>query len=110
MSLRHPTVAFLLFIFDISHVCDVAQTSDGGILVTYFGYKPFMWCCSDARLWPVIIYYFPTRRHPDPRLVPLFLSFGFREDYRPTFSASYFVPVTFLLEYSYAFMLAFVIS
>ena len=81
MSLRRLTVAFFSF---IGHVCDVAQTSDGGILVTYFGYKPFLWCRSGARLWLVIIYYFPTRRHPDPHLVSLFLSFGFREDYRPT--------------------------
>ena len=30
MSLRRPTVALLLFTFDISPLCDVAQTSDGG--------------------------------------------------------------------------------
>ena len=31
MSLRCPTVADLLFTFVIGPVCDVAQTSDGGI-------------------------------------------------------------------------------
>ena len=30
MSLRRPTVALLLFTFDISPLCDVAQTSDCG--------------------------------------------------------------------------------
>ena len=35
MSLRRPTVAFSLFTFIVSPVCDVAQTSDGGILVIY---------------------------------------------------------------------------
>ena len=75
MSLRRPTVALLLFTFDISPLCDVAQTSDCGILAIYFWYKPFstcrldvrlchalsfifqyepfMWCRSDARLWHV---------------------------------------------------------
>jgi hypothetical protein len=43
-----------------------------------------MWCRSDARLWPAIIYYFLTRRHSDTRVVSFYLSFGFREDYRPT--------------------------
>ena len=30
MSLRRPTVALLLFTFDISPLCDIAQTSDCG--------------------------------------------------------------------------------
>ena len=36
MSLRRPTVAYLLFTFVTSPVCDVAQTSDSGILVFTF--------------------------------------------------------------------------
>ena len=36
MSLRRPTVAYLLFTFVIGPVCDVAQTSDGGIIVFSF--------------------------------------------------------------------------
>ena len=34
MSLRRPTVAYLLFTFVASPVCDVAQTSDCGISFT----------------------------------------------------------------------------
>ena len=26
------------------------------MVVTYFTYKPFMWCRSDARLWHAVIY------------------------------------------------------
>ena len=40
MSLRRPTVALLLFTFDISPLCDVAQTSDCGTLVIYFDISP----------------------------------------------------------------------
>ena len=36
MSLRPPTVAYLLFTFVIGPVCDVAQTSDGGIIAFTF--------------------------------------------------------------------------
>ena len=36
---------------NISPLCDVAQTSDCGMFVSYFQYKPFMWCRSDVRLW-----------------------------------------------------------
>ena len=53
MSLRRSTVALLLFTFDISPLCDVAHTSDCGMFVFYFQYKPFMWCLSDVRLWHV---------------------------------------------------------
>ena len=51
MSLRRPTVAYLLFTFVISPVCDVAQTSDGGIPVIYICCKPCLRCRSDVRLW-----------------------------------------------------------
>ena len=46
MSLRRPTVASLLFI--ISPFRDVAQTSDCGIAVIYFHYKPFPRCRIDV--------------------------------------------------------------
>ena len=39
MSLRRPTVALLSFTFVIGPVCDVAQTSDGGIPVIYISFK-----------------------------------------------------------------------
>ena len=105
MSLRRPTVAFLLFTFDISPLCDVAQTSDCGILVIYFHYKPFSRCRLDVRLWHALSFTFQYKPfmwcRPDARLrhVNLFLPFeaslqtpdrssvillGFREDYRLT--------------------------
>ena len=105
MSLRCPTVALSLFTFDISPLCDVAQTSDCGVLVIYFRYKPFTWCRSDVRLWHAlsfIFHYKPfmwcrldarlrhcyffcilSRSHSDTRLA-LSITLGFREDYRPT--------------------------
>ena len=105
MSLRRPTVAFLLLTFDISPLCDVAQTSDCGTLVIYFQYEPFLWCRSDVRLWHAlsfIFHYKPfmwcrldarlrhfyficilSRSHLDTRLAFSF-TLGFREDYRPT--------------------------
>ena len=104
MSLRRPTVALLSFTFDISPLCDVAQTSDCGTLVIYFWYKPFMWCRSDVRLWHAlsfIFHYKPfmwcrldarlrrcyficilSRSHSDTRLA-FSIALGFREDYRP---------------------------
>ena len=51
MSLRRPTVAYLLFTFVIGPVCDAAQTSNGGIPVIYIFCKPCLRCCSDVRLW-----------------------------------------------------------
>ena len=58
MSLRRPNVAHLLFTFEISPFCDVAQTSDCGTLVIYFRYKPFTWCRSDVRLWHALSFTF----------------------------------------------------
>ena len=105
MSLRRPTVAPLSFTFVISPLCDVAQTSDCGILVIYFHYKPFsrcrldvwlwhtlsftsqykpfMWCCPDARLWHVNLFlpFKASLQTPDRSSVILL---GFREDYRLT--------------------------
>ena len=106
MSLRRPTVACLSFTFNISPLCDDAQTSDCGTLVIYFWYKPFMWCRSGVRLWRAlsfIFHYKPfmwrrldarlrhcffffcflSRSHSDTRLA-LNITLGFREDYRPT--------------------------
>ena len=68
MSHRRPTVACLLFNYHISPFCDVAQTSDCGIVVFYFSikalsvmsprrptvaflFKPLLWCRPDVRLW-----------------------------------------------------------
>ena len=103
MSLRRPTVAFLLFTFDISPLCDVAQTSDYGILVIYFRYKPFSRCRLDVRLWHVLSVTFQykpfmwCRPYARLRHVNLFLPseaslqtpdrssvilLGFQEDYR----------------------------
>ena len=105
MSLRRPTVARLLFTSDISPLCDVAQTSDCGILIIYFQYKPFMWCRLDVRLWHALLFpfqyksfmwcpltpdygrfiyfYLSRRRFRHPIGLQLFLM-GFREDYRLT--------------------------
>ena len=107
MSLTRPTVAPLLFTFDISPLCDVTQTSDCGTLVIYFWYKPFMWCRSDVRLWHAlsfIFHYKPfmwcrpdarlrhyyscsflSRSHSDPRLAPS-IYFGISGGLPPDFS------------------------
>ena len=105
ISLRRPTVALLLFTFDISPLCDVAQTSDCGIIVIYFLYKPFMRCRIDVRLWHILSFTFQYKPfmwcRPDARLRhvnlllpfeaslqtlywPSVISLGFREDYRLT--------------------------
>ena len=66
--LRHYYCCWLtrdIKLWDISPLCDVAQTSDYGTLVIYFWYKPFMWCRSDVRLWHAlsfIFYYRPFMR------------------------------------------------
>ena len=78
MSLRRPTVASLLFI--ISPFRDVAQTSDCGIAVIYFHYKPFPRCRIDVRLWHALSFTFQYKPfmwcRPDARLrhVNLFVS------------------------------------
>ena len=51
--------------------------------VIFFQYKPFMWCCPDARLRHVKFIFFPSRQHfRHPIGLQLFY-FGFREDNRP---------------------------
>ena len=105
MSLRRPTVARSLFTFDISPLCDVAQTSDCGTLVIYFWYKPFSWCRSDVRLWHALSFIFHYKpfmccrldarlrhryficilsRSPSDTRLAFSITLGFREDYRPT--------------------------
>ena len=68
MSLRRPTVALLIFTFDISPLCDVTQTSDCGThRHLLFQYKPFMWCRPDARLRHCyFIFYLSRRRFRHP--------------------------------------------
>ena len=72
MSLRRPTVAPLLFTFNISPLRDVAQTSDCGITVIYFHYKPFPRCRVDVRLWHALSFTFQYKPfmwcRPDARL------------------------------------------
>ena len=119
MSLRRPTVALLLFTFDISPLCDVAQTSDCGMLVIYFQYKPFMWCRSNVRLWHAlsfIFYYklfmwcrldarlrhcyffcFLSRSHSDTRLA-LSIIFGISRGLPPDFSLFFLCMIISLSE------------
>ena len=84
MSLRRLNVALLLFTFDISPLCDVAQTSD---------------CGTHCRLYSIMSPLCGVALTPDCGIVNLFVPFrgvisdtrlafsitlGFREDYRPT--------------------------
>ena len=70
MSLRRPTAA---------------------CFVSYFCYKPFMWCHPDARLRHYYSCSFLSRSHSDPRLAPvlLFLQFPLEESFRPSFGTRY---------------------
>ena len=106
MSLRRPTVACLSFTFDISPLCDVAQTSDCGMFVFYFCYKPFMWCRPDARLRHYYSCSFLSRSHSDPRLAPSIyfgISGGLPPDFSVIFPCNYCLYVwTHLLICSYA--------
>ena len=107
MSLRRPTVACLSLTFNISPLCDVAQTSDCGMFVSYFQNKPFMRCRSDVRLWHALSFFFCykpfmwcrpdarlrhyyscsflSRSHSDPRLAPS-IYFGISGGLPPDFS------------------------
>src|SRR3954467_13282155 len=64
VSLRRPTVAFLL--------------------------KPFLWCRSDARLWYLLFCIFRSRSLSDTRLAPVFiiLHFPLEESFRHSFGTS----------------------
>jgi hypothetical protein len=70
MSLRRPTVAFLLFIFYISPLCDVAQTSDCGM----YCYLLF----SISPLWGVAL-------TPDCGMLFIFTFRGVASDTRSAF-------------------------
>ena len=97
---RRPTVALLLFTFDISPLCDVAQTSDCGTpLVIYFRYKPFMWCRSDVRLWHAlsfIFYYKPFMWcRLDARLWHCYSFFyPFEESFRHSIGPQYYFGIS----------------
>ena len=84
MSRRRPPVALLLFTFHISPLCDVAQTSDCGILVTLnFGISP-LWGVAQTPNWGMsFISYLSRRRFRHP-IGLLLILLGLREDYRPT--------------------------
>ena len=75
---------FLFLTLNISPLCDVAQTSDCGTHCLYFCHKPFMWCRPDARLWHYYSCSFLSRSHSDTRLalVLLFLQFPLEESFR----------------------------
>ena len=94
MSLRRPTVACLLFTFNISPFYDVAQTSDCGISVIYFHYKPFPRCRIDVRLWPGLSFTFNisplcgVAQTPDCGIVNLFAPL-FEESFIPSFGTQY---------------------
>ena len=84
MSLRRPTVALLLFTFDISPLCDVAQTSDCG--THYRLYSNISPLCGVA-LTPdcgIVNLFLPFRGVISDTRLAFSISLGFREDYRPT--------------------------
>ena len=114
MSLRRPTVACLSFTFNISPLCDVAQTSD---------------CCTHCLLFSIISPLCGVALTPDCGIVilafssrgviqtlvwhPVFI-LGFREDYRPTsllFSHAFLsLCLNALVNLFICFMFTFVIS
>jgi hypothetical protein len=73
MSRRRPTVAFLLFTFDISPLCDVAQTSDCG---TYchllFNISPLCGVALTPDCGMLIYFYLSRRRFRHPIGLQLF--------------------------------------
>ena len=114
MSLRRLTVALLLFTFDISPLCDVAQTSDCGTHCLLFShYKPFMWCRLAARLRHCYSCIFLLRSHSDTRLA-LSIYFGISGGLPPDFSfishATLSLCLNALVNLFICFMFTFVIS
>ena len=84
MSLRRPTVACLSFTFNISPLCDVAQTSDCGTHCLLFSIISPL--CGVA-LTPdcgIVILAFSSRGVIQTLVWPSVFTLGFREDYRPT--------------------------
>ena len=84
MSLRRPTVALSLFTFDISPLCDVAQTSDCG---THCHLYSIISPLCGVALTPdcgIVILVFSSRGVIQTLVWPSVFTLGFREDYRPT--------------------------
>ena len=106
MSLRRPTVAFLLFSSNISPLCDVAQTSDCGTHCLLFSIISPL--CGVA-LTPdcgIVILAFSSQGVIQTLVWHPVFNLGFREDYRPTsllFPVHYYLYVwVHLLIFSYA--------
>src|SRR3989337_3025018 len=123
MALRRPTVALMLFTFDISPLCDVAQTSDCGThCLLLFNMSPLcdvaqtsdcgtpyhlLFNISPLRgvaLTPdcgMLIYLYPSRRRFRHPIGLLLFLLGFREDYRLTTfylsCSAHLLPVCILL-------------
>ena len=92
MSLRRPTVACLSFTFNISPLCDVAQTSDCGTHCHLFSIISPL--CGVA-LTPdcgIVILAFSSRGVIQTLAWPSVFILGFREDYRP-------IPLLFPMQY-----------
>ena len=100
MWLRRPTVAYLLFTFDKSPLCDVAQTSDCG--THYLLFSIISPLCG-VTLMPdcgIVILAFSSRGVIQTLAWPSVFILGFREDYRPTsllFPMHYYLYVWMLL-------------
>ena len=85
MSLRRPTVALLSFTFDISPLCDVAQTSDYGThCLLYSIISPLCGVASTPDRGIVTSFLFPLEESFRHSFGPQYFTLGFREDYRPT--------------------------
>ena len=105
MSLRHPTVAFLLFTFDISPLCDVAQMSDYG---TYchllFNISPLCGVALTPDCGMLIYFYLSRRRFRHPIGLQLFWDFGRTTAWLPFYlsCSANLLPECVLLIYSCA--------
>ena len=131
MSLRRPTVALLLFTFDISPFRDVAQTSDCGthcrlysiisplcgvaltpdcgIVILAFSSRGVI----QTLVWHQYYYScsFLSRSHSDTRLAPvlLFCSFRSRRHSDPRLAPSIYLCLIALVNLFMCFMFTFVI-
>ena len=84
MSLKRPTVACLSFTFNISPLCDVAQTSDCGTHChLHSNISPLCGVAltPDCGIVNLFLPFEASLQTPDRSSV---ISLGFREDYRPT--------------------------
>ena len=114
MSLRRPTAACLSFTFNISPLCDVAQTSDCGTHCHLFSVASPL--CGVA-LTPdcgIVILAFSSRGVIQTLVWPSVFTLGFREDYRPTSflfpTHWYFIIWVRIINLFICIMFAFVIS